>query len=280
MRFSKHYGFLALPRSYFSLTASPAIATLVSILVGVSELTNLTLLYLFFLFSTAFLNSYNNLMDARSDALTKDRFPIPLGLVTFSEALLFIGLAFTAAAVTATIISGVSNLAGYVAFTNLALAFLYSAPKIRLKRYPLVKGGVLVAHTLLFPYTTANLMLGQNPLNRISPLLPLLLVGLAVHTIQDIGDVEGDKVMGDKTLPIILGVKKSVLLSLTLLLASGGLLALYEAPYKAIGLGFIAIQIPLLFVLYVPEKIWKHVFWIISILSSGVVASILYGCCG
>lgn len=280
MKKSKIYGFLALPRSYFSLTTSPAIALLVSLMVGISEPATLTILYFFYLLSTAFLNSYNNLMDARSDALTKDRFPIPLGLVTSREAYLFSAFTFTAAMFLSILISQINYLAGYAVFIDLALAFLYSSPSIRLKRFPLVKGGVLVAHTLIIPFTVANLILGKSPLHGTNPIIPLFLLGLAVHTVQDIGDIEGDKMMGDKTLPIILGVKKSVSLSLILLIISAGLLAVYDAPYKVLGLAIIAAQIPLLSVLLFRVELWKYVFWVTSVLAAGVVASILYGCCG
>jgi chlorophyll synthase len=178
------------------------------------------------------------------------------------------------------LISQINYLAGYAAFTDLALAFLYSSPSIRLKRFPLVKGGVLVAHTLIIPFTVANLILGKSPLHGTNPIIPLFLLGLAVHTVQDIGDIEGDKMMGDKTLPIILGVKKSVSLSLILLIISAGLLAVYDAPYKVLGLAIIAAQIPLLSVLLFRVELWKYVFWVTSVLAAGVVASILYGCCG
>jgi len=280
MKKSKIYAFLALPRSYFSLTTSPAIALLVSLMVGISEPATLTILYFFYLLSTAFLNSYNNLMDARSDALTKDRFPIPLGLVTLREAYLFSASTFTVAAVLATLIASLNNFAGYTAFANLALSFLYSAPNVRLKRFPLIKGGVLVAHTLLTPFIVANLILGHNPLHRINPLIPLFLIGLAVHIVQDIGDVEGDKLMGDKTLPIILGVKNSVILALGLITISAMLIVFYEGSFKVIALVLTTAQLPLLCMLFIREEMWKYVFWISSTLSAGVVASLLNGCCG
>ncbi len=280
MKKSKIYGFLALPRSYFSLTTSPAIALLVSFMAGLSELKTLTLLGFFYLFSTAFLNSYNNLMDARSDALTKDKFPIPLGLVTFREASLFSASTFTVAAVLAALIASLNNFAGYMAFANLALGFLYSAPNVRLKRFPLIKGGVLVAHTLLTPFIVANLILGHNPLHRINPLIPLFLIGLAVHIVQDIGDVEGDKLMGDKTLPILLGVKNSVILALGLIIVSAMLIIFYEGFSKVLALVLTTAQLPLLCMLLIREEMWKYVFWTCSTLSAGVVASILHGCCG
>jgi|FaiFalDrversion3_1042247.scaffolds.fasta_scaffold07137_1 4-hydroxybenzoate polyprenyltransferase len=279
MKKEKIFGFLALPRSYFSLVASPTFALMVSFLIGLTDVRTLLLLGSFFLLATAFLNSYNNLMDARADALTKDRFPIPLGLVTLREGLLFSIILFIAAAIIALPLYNINNLSGYVAYINLFLAFLYSAPKIRLKRFPFVKGSILVAHTLLIPFFMANLILGHNPTERLTLVIPLFLIGIGTHTIQDIGDIQGDKVMGDKTIPIILGVKNSVALSLLMVVISAILLTTYETPLKQVTLVLIIAEIPPLLLLLIRKDAWKYVFWLCSALSAGVVASLLYGCC-
>jgi hypothetical protein len=140
MKKSKICGFLALPRSYFSLTTSPAIALLVSLMVGISEPATLTILYFFYLLSTAFLNSYNNLMDARSDALTKDRFPIPLGLVTLREAYLFSAFTFTAAMFLSILISQINYLAGIRGFHRPSSCLSLFFPKHKTQEVTARKG--------------------------------------------------------------------------------------------------------------------------------------------
>ncbi|MEM3053176.1 MAG: hypothetical protein QXJ47_02330, partial [Candidatus Caldarchaeum sp.] len=79
---NKHFiqkirGFAALPKSYFSLFTSTLMASVIVMTVTGTGPLDLWIFSLFFFLSTAFLNSFNNLMDIKSDYFTKDNFPLP-----------------------------------------------------------------------------------------------------------------------------------------------------------------------------------------------------------
>lgn len=275
----KLLGFAALNKSYFSLFTSPLLALFTSLLVGVSALWKTLSFGTFFLLATAFLNSYNNIMDVKSDAITKKGFPIPAGIITPKEALRYSTFLFALSMIVALLVAFVNVVAGLILFLDLLLAFLYSAPRIRLKRFPGVKGSILVSHTLLIPFTAAAVLTGRNPLSSIAAVPPLFLMGLSIHTVQDIGDVKGDRLIGDKTIPLIFGTRKAVVLALVLLLIAVTYVAFLEVQLKTAAISSLLAQATMLAFLLFKEGLWKHVFWGCSAISFLTLATLLYRCC-
>ncbi|MCS6783629.1 MAG: UbiA family prenyltransferase [Candidatus Caldarchaeum sp.] len=240
---------------------------------GVVETT--FLLGMFFFLSTAFLNSFNNIMDTRSDRLTKQNFPLPNGLVTVKQAALFSAGLFSAAFFVATAGSTRFATTSYILLFNLLLAFLYSAPVIRLKRYPIVKATVLIAHTVFLPMAAAATAVNRDITSHLPVAAPVYLMGLAIHTIQDIGDVAGDRLVGDKTFPILLGVRRSLVIVLALLLGAG-VSAWFVSDSLRFPVMFGLVSMGLLVsTLFLHPGRWKQVFWGCSFLSFFVLMLLL-----
>jgi len=270
-------GFLLMPKSYFSLLTSPLMASFAAFLVGLRDTALLTILASFFLLSTAALNSFNNLMDARSDAITKKGFPIPKKLITYREAAAFSLAMFITATPLAFLFVQVKLLAGILMLTDLLLGFLYTAPKIRLKRLPIVKGIVLVAHTLILPLMITSSIIGTSFTRFFDVLIPLTLVGLSVHTLQDIGDVEGDRLMGDKTIPVLLGLEKTVLLTVLMFSAALLYVLFLNVELKIVAVASIIFEIILALLLLWFSGRWYQVFMFESLLSLFVLWALLSG---
>ncbi|MCS7109952.1 MAG: UbiA prenyltransferase family protein [Candidatus Caldarchaeum sp.] len=268
-------GIAALPKSYFSLITSPLIAssTVYVVTGGVVEKT--VLLGLFFFLSTAFLNSFNNLMDIRPDRVTKQNFPLPSGLVKVREAALFSAALFSAAFFLATTSSTRFTTTSYVLLFNLLLAFLYSAPVIRLKRYPVVKATVLIAHTVFLPMAAAATAVNRDITSYLPVAAPVYLMGLAIHTIQDIGDVAGDRLVGDKTFPILFGVRRSLIIVLALLLGASVFAWSVSGSLRfPVMFGLVSMGL-LVSTLFLRPGRWKPVFWGCSFLSFFVLMLLL-----
>lgn len=214
-------------------------------------------------------------MDVRSDSVTKKGFPIPSGVVSRNEAALFsAGLLFGALTFAAVIIQGMPSLTQLL-FLQLLLAFLYSAPRIRLKRYPVIKASTLMAHTVFLPITMAISAKDIGLNYEWWALVPIYLMGMGIHVIQDIGDVEGDRLVGDMTFPVLLGVKNSVLIVLVLFLAAGLLTLLTPIVSRVFVLLGLLFQGLVASVLFLRPEWWKYCFWSCSAASYIVLVVLL-----
>ncbi|GBC68950.1 Protoheme IX farnesyltransferase [archaeon HR01] len=270
---------LALTKSYFSI-ASVALLTLVStLLAGVRDQYIILALLAFFIFLTASLNSYNNLMDARADALTKKGFPIPSGAVSTEMATLVSASLYGVSIVLLGWLSTINPYAGLILAADLILSFLYSAPRIRLKRLPVLKGSVLVFHSLFAPFTAASVISGFNPLNISDRLATAFVMGMANHTLQDFGDMEGDRLLGDRTLPLMLGVRRCLYAVLAMYLLAMGLAALSTSSLQPFTLALLAAQAALTTPLLRDIRLWHIIFKVNAALSIATVVTIFYGCC-
>ncbi len=106
----------------------------------------------------------------------------------------------------------VSEIFLFLLLTYVASYFIYSALPLRLKRIPFLSKGFISLNSLVlviagFWFVTGSLV--SFPIE----VAILLLVGFtAVMNFIDIKDHEGDKAVGIKTLPVLLGLKKSKIL--------------------------------------------------------------------
>jgi 4-hydroxybenzoate polyprenyltransferase len=272
----KILGFAALTKSYFSLLTSTAMASITIMLVANPQPLQFINMVLFFFLSTAFLNSYNNLADIKSDILTKENFPLTEGVIKPRQAALF-SASVLLMAIIALIPLVVQNLhLFFVLLFDLLLGYIYSFPKIRLKRYPVIKGSVLITHTVLLPLVAGSILIGKDVFTYGSIMVPLYLMGLAIHTVQDIGDVHGDLAIGDRTLPLILGLKKSVWLVLALLSAAAlSSWVLVSTKNLAMIMSLFIVQGLLFSILLNKPNLWKRVYWSTALISLIVLVLLL-----
>jgi len=274
---NKIIGFLLLPKPFFSLFTSPIMAVLTAYIVGLRDIYRTIDIALFFLVSTAALNSFNNIMDARSDALTKKGYPLPKGIVTIREAAAFSLLAFTISSFFVVEFLQINIMVSLTMLADLILGFLFTAPKVRLKRLPILKAMVLVSHTLIFPLIIATALIGEVLSRFFNVLPPLILLGLAVHTLQDIGDVEGDKLMGDRTIPVLLGLKKTIFLTILMFSAALLYVLFLNVELKIVAVASIIFKIVLTLLLLWFSGRWYQVFMFESLLSLFVLWALLSG---
>jgi len=149
----------------------------------------------------------NDYIDYKADVINKrkDR-PIVRGDVSRDVALL-IGVFGFLAANLASLYFVQNNLEAFL------LIFLFSVFSILynywLKRFALI-GNVFIGLTMALPFIFGGLML-RNVNDAIAILAGMaFIIGLGREIMKDAEDVEGDKKVGAKTLPAVLGIKKSV----------------------------------------------------------------------
>ncbi len=255
-------GIAALPKSYFSLFTSTFMASVTVMIITETGLLDLWKFTLFFFLSTVFLNSFNNLMDIKSDYITKDNFPLPSGLISPREASLFSAATLIASVITLISIGEINLYAAGVLLIDLLIGFFYSAPKVRLKRYPVIKATMLIMHTAILPLMVGLILANKNFSDYLAVIFPIYIMGLAVHTVQDIGDIVGDVLVGDKTFPSILGKKNSVLLITVLFLFAAVFTWLvFDVSHKVLIMVLFFSQLILSVFLLIRINLWKVVYW-------------------
>ncbi|MEM6511517.1 MAG: chlorophyll synthase ChlG [Pseudomonadota bacterium] len=154
----------------------------------------------------------NDWFDRRVDAINEPQRPIPSGRAPGKTAFYF-ALAWTALSVLVAASLGVWILAAAV--VGLALAWAYSAPPFRLKQNGwLGNAAVGLCYEGLPWFTAAAVMLGGLPGTPIILLALLYSIGAhGIMTLNDFKAIEGDKVMGVRTLPVQLGVDRAARLT-------------------------------------------------------------------
>jgi homogentisate phytyltransferase / homogentisate geranylgeranyltransferase len=148
--------------------------------------------------------SINQVTDVSEDIISKRDNPVVSAAISQQDmvyvALGYSGLAFLFAV-----------LIGYIAIVltaaSLCLSILYSAPPLRLKRYPFVASSTIAVFALIV--FSLGFYSGQ-PTGMFPTSLALVILvsyNLAINT-KDLKDYEGDKKSGVFTLPVLLGQKR------------------------------------------------------------------------
>lgn len=154
----------------------------------------------------------NDWFDREVDALNEPNRPIPSGRVTGRQVAALVGaLVLVALAISAAL----GPLVVAATLAAFALAVAYSVPPLRLKASgwwgPLACG---LAYETLAWFTGAAALAGGWPGHQTA--LLALLYGLGAHGIMTTNDfkaVEGDRAMGVRSLPVLLGPQRAALVA-------------------------------------------------------------------
>lgn len=161
----------------------------------------------------------NDLVDADLDRANGKKRPIPSGLVSKRQTWTFItltnGLALLLSIITLNPISIM------IVALMLVLGILYSAPRIALmKRFVTKTVTIAIYYSLcaLLGITSIyglDLAIG-NPAILVHDLSMLSIMIFISSTLNDLGDVEGDRMAGRRTIPIVIGKSNTIKLSMVL----------------------------------------------------------------
>jgi 4-hydroxybenzoate polyprenyltransferase len=175
----------------------------------------------------------NDLVDADLDRANRKKRPISSELVSKRQARAFVALTFGTAILLTLITFRPISLV--IVTLMLTIGITYSAPKIALMKRFIVKTASISMFYILCALLgmTSAYNLGyamDSPILVAGVLLTLALMVFISSTLNDMGDVDGDKTAGRRTIPIIIG--KDSTIKLTMILASS-VLALTWAFYAA-----------------------------------------------
>ena len=201
--------------------------------------------YVFFIVSliTGAGNVINDYYDAKIDSINQPDRPIPSGEISKNAALCFAGLLFIAGNLIALIFAPPVLL--IIAVFNSVLLWLYAA---YFKTTPFI-GNLVVS------YLTSSIFIFGGAIQGISGVISVLPISgatlgviLARELVKDAEDLPGDMACGARTVPILYGIRITLLLSL--ICACAGIIISFFM-YSRWGLPYLAaIAIPDIIILY------------------------------
>jgi geranylgeranylglycerol-phosphate geranylgeranyltransferase len=171
----------------------------------------------------------NDLVDADLDKSSGKKRPISSGQVTKAQARTFVIATNAAGIILALITFNLPSI--IIALAIVGIGLMYSVPKICLKDRFVLKTASIAAASMLClmlgsSYAFNNSGMIHNSHNYISGVLnsPILICTYAAlmsgsiifitSLLNDLGDVEGDKAFGRRTIPVVIGKKNTVILTM------------------------------------------------------------------
>ena len=148
--------------------------------------------------------SINQVTDVSEDSISKRDNPVVSAAISQQD-MISIAVGYSVLAVL--LAASISYVAIVLTAAALCLSILYSAPPLRLKRYPFVASTVIAVFALI----VFSLGYYSGPPTNTYPtsiaLAILVCYNLAINT-KDLKDYEGDKNSGVLTLPVLLGQRR------------------------------------------------------------------------
>jgi len=193
----------------------------------------------------------NDWFDRHVDAINEPNRPIPSGRIPgqwgLYIAVVWTGLSVLVAALTGPWVLGATLL-------GLALAWAYSAPPLRLKKDGVAgPAAVALSYEGLTWFTGAAVMAGALPQGPVLLLAALYSFGAyGIMVLNDFKAVEGDRLLGLKSLPAELGVDSAARIACAVMAApqvivATLLLAGWERPWHGVAIvALLAIQLVLM----------------------------------
>ncbi len=174
----------------------------------------------------------NDLVDADLDKSSGKKRPISSGQVTKAQAHIFVIATNTAGIVLALITFNLPSI--IIALAIVGIGLMYSVPKICLKDRFVLKTASIAAASMLclmlgssYAFNNSGMIHNNNNnYNYIAGALssPILICAYAAlmsgsiifitSLLNDLGDVEGDKAFGRRTIPVVIGKKNTVILTI------------------------------------------------------------------
>ncbi len=159
---------------------------------------------------TGYTQTLNDFYDREIDAINEPYRPIPSGAISVPQVITQVLLLLAAGL---GIAFGLDRWAGHefptitlLAIGGAFLAYIYSAPPLKLKQNGWAGNFALGASYIALPWWTGHALFGD--LNWTIVLLTLFysFAGLGIAIINDFKSVEGDRQMGLKSLPVMFGI--------------------------------------------------------------------------
>jgi chlorophyll/bacteriochlorophyll a synthase len=164
-------------------------------------------------FLTGYTQTVNEYYDRDIDAVNEPYRPIPSGAISLPQVIVQMWVLFIGGIVIAFILD---RWAGheFPVLTCLALggsfvAYIYSAPPLKLKQNGWLGNYALGASYIALPWWAGHALFGELNWTIVALTLFYSLAGLGIAVVNDFKSVEGDTRFGMKSIPVMFGIDKA-----------------------------------------------------------------------
>jgi len=166
---------------------------------------------------TGYTQIMNDYYDREIDAINEPYRPIPSGAIALKDVIVQIWILLVAGIIIAV---ALDLWAGHEYFTITAiavigafLAYIYSAPPLKLKQNGWFGSYALGASYITLPWCAGHALFGHLNWQIVAVTMFYSLAGLGIAIVNDFKSVEGDRTLGLKSLPVMFGVDRAALIS-------------------------------------------------------------------
>lgn len=201
---------------------------------------------------TGYTQVVNELYDREIDAVNEPYRPIPSGAISIPQVVTQIFVLLAGGIGVAYLMDRWANhdfpIMTCLAIGGAAIAYIYSAPPLKLKQNGWLGTYALGASYIALPWWAGHALFGTLNWTLIAVTLFYSLAGLGIAIVNDFKSVEGDRQFGLKSLPVMFGVDKAAwicVLAIDIFQAgiAGYLISIHQNLYAAILLLLIIPQI-------------------------------------
>ncbi|MDB9496384.1 chlorophyll synthase ChlG [Spirulina major CS-329] len=162
---------------------------------------------------TGYTQTLNDYYDREIDAINEPYRPIPSGVISIPQVKAQIGILLAGGfglAIFLDLWSGNSfPMITLINAIGTFLAYIYSAPPLKLKQNGWLGNYALGASYITLPWCAGHALFGTLNWTIVWLTLFYSLAGLGIAIVNDFKSVEGDRQLGLKSLPVMFGVKKA-----------------------------------------------------------------------
>ncbi|MDF5728304.1 MAG: chlorophyll synthase ChlG [Rhizonema sp. PD38] len=173
----------------------------------------------------------NEYYDREIDAINEPYRPIPSGAIPLPQVITQIWVLFIAGialAFTLDVWSGHQfPTVTVTAILGSFIAYIYSAPPLKLKQNGWLSGYALGASYIALPWCTGHALFGELNWKIVVITVVYSLAGLGIAIVNDFKSVEGDRQFGLKSLPVMFGVSTAAWICVVLIDVFQAAIAVY-----------------------------------------------------
>ncbi|ERN40459.1 chlorophyll synthase, chlG [Rubidibacter lacunae KORDI 51-2] len=166
---------------------------------------------------TGYTQTLNDFYDRDLDAINEPYRPIPSGAISVPQVVVQVVVLLVAGVVLAYVLDlWAGNEVPTITFTAIGgafVAYIYSAPPLKLKKNGWLGNYALGASYIALPWWTGHAMFGEMNLTIAVLTLIYSFAGLGIAVVNDFKSVQGDTQLGLKSLPVMFGVGTAAWLS-------------------------------------------------------------------
>ncbi len=159
---------------------------------------------------TGYTQTLNDYYDREIDAINEPYRPIPSGAISIPQVITQIAVLLVTGILLAFALDLWAN-HQFPTITTLAvfgslMAYIYSAPPIKLKQNGWLGNYALGASYIALPWCTGHALFGELNWKIVVLTMIYSLAGLGIAVVNDFKSIEGDRKLGLKSLPVMFGV--------------------------------------------------------------------------